>query len=53
MGVAAGVVAAGGVGVLLVFGAGPAPKYHMPPATRMIMATTITIPFVSIGVSSS
>jgi len=48
-GVAAGAVAAGGVGALLVVGAGMVPKYHMPAATRMIMATTITIALVSIG----
>jgi len=49
-GVAAGAVAAEGVvGALLVVGAGMVPKYHMPAATRMIMATTITIALVSIG----
>jgi hypothetical protein len=46
----AGVVAAGGGGVLLVTDAGLLPKYQKPTATKMIMATMIAIDFVSIGV---
>jgi len=49
--VAAGVVAAGGGGVLLVTDIGRVPKYQKAPATRIMKTTTTTIPFLSMEVS--